>query len=135
MMVLQNYTNLRKLVPGSCSETNLTSCDGNHAISIKVEDVTDTQEEQEDPLLTEFPLIKVEHEVSCLSVCTILNTCQKCIVLSIICLITICFNMKRLHSGELILKSSFQNVSRVFHHTFFVECHFHFAFHQFSGIK
>jgi hypothetical protein len=99
MVVLQNCTNLLKVVPGSCSETNLTSShDGNQVINIKVEKVTDIQEEEEDPLLTEFPVIKAEHEVSCMSVCTFLGTFQKCVGLPVVYLITICLHVKHLHS-------------------------------------
>jgi hypothetical protein len=70
MVVLQNFIDLLKVVPGLYNETCLTSCDGNQVISIKVEDFADTQEE-EDPLLTKFPVIKSEHEVSCMSVCIV----------------------------------------------------------------
>jgi hypothetical protein len=56
-----------KVEPGSDSET----ChDGNQVIDIKVE-VTDVQEE-EDPVLITFPLMKTEHEVSCMMVCILL---------------------------------------------------------------
>jgi hypothetical protein len=56
---------LLKVEPGSDDET----ChDGNHAIYIKVEDVTDIQEE-EHPVLITPPLIKAEQEV-CLLLCS-----------------------------------------------------------------
>jgi hypothetical protein len=58
-MVLQNCMDLLKVGPGSDGET----ChDGNHAIYIKVEDVTDIQEE-EHPVLITPSLIKAEQEV------------------------------------------------------------------------
>jgi hypothetical protein len=63
-VVLQNCMDLLKVEPGSDSET----ChDGNQVIDIKVEEVTDIQEE-EDPLRRTFTVIKTEHEVSCISV-------------------------------------------------------------------
>jgi hypothetical protein len=85
MVVLQNCFDLLKVVPGSYSETSLTSShDGNQVINIKVEDFADTQEE-EDPLLIKLPVMKSEHEVSYMSVCTLLGTF--CTKLSIIFLI------------------------------------------------
>lgn len=64
VMVLQNCTDFLKCLPGSCSETCVTSFhDGNEVMSIKVEAVT----EEEDPLLISFPGMKAEHEVSCIS--------------------------------------------------------------------
>jgi hypothetical protein len=64
MVVLQNCIDLQKVIPDSYSETCLTSPhDGSQVINIKVEDVTDIQDE-EDPLQVTFPEIKAEHEVS-----------------------------------------------------------------------
>jgi hypothetical protein len=68
MVVLQKCMDLMKVVPGSYSETHPTSYD-----DIKVEEVTDIQEEEEDPLLT-FPVIKEQHEVSCMSLSPLLAT-------------------------------------------------------------
>jgi hypothetical protein len=59
MVVLQNYMDLQKVVPGSDSET----ChDGNEVIDIKTENVTDVQEDKHS-LLIRFPIIKTEQEV------------------------------------------------------------------------
>lgn len=59
---LQNCIDLQEVVPGS--ETCLTSPhDGSQGISIKVENVTDIEEER-DPLEITFPEVKDEHEVS-----------------------------------------------------------------------
>jgi hypothetical protein len=55
---------LLKVEPGLCSETCVTSYDGNEDIIVQVE-ATDEQDEEEDPLLISFPAIKSEHEVSC----------------------------------------------------------------------
>lgn len=66
MVVLQNCCDLPKVAPGSYNETRVTSShDGNQFVNIKVEDVVDTQEdeEEEDPLLIEFPVMKSENEV------------------------------------------------------------------------
>jgi hypothetical protein len=52
---------LQKDMQGSCSETN-------EIINIKVEDVSDTEEE-EDLVPLRVSGIKSEHEVSCMSVC------------------------------------------------------------------
>jgi hypothetical protein len=68
MLVLQNCINLQEAVPGSYSETCLTSHDESQVIDIKVEDAADIQEE-EDPLLITSPEIKAEHEVSFMSLC------------------------------------------------------------------
>jgi hypothetical protein len=58
---LQNRMDLQKDMQGSCSETN-------EIISIKVEDVSDTEEE-EDPVPLKVSGIKTEHVVSFMSVC------------------------------------------------------------------
>jgi hypothetical protein len=75
MMLLQNYMDLPKVVPDSCTEPCPASPnDGNEGIEIKVEPVTDIQDE-EDLVPTEFPSIKVEHEeVSCTCVCTLFDS-------------------------------------------------------------
>jgi hypothetical protein len=58
MLVLQDSAHSQEDVPGSCTETSPTSSyDGNHAINIKVEEVSDVEEEDN-------PGIKVEHAVS-----------------------------------------------------------------------
>jgi hypothetical protein len=64
-VVLQNYVEILKVEPTSCSETHESSFDdGNQDIDIKVE-VTDLQEE--DPLLLSLPVVHAEHEVSYVS--------------------------------------------------------------------
>jgi hypothetical protein len=59
MMVLQNYMDSLKAEPGSDSES---CCDENQVIDMKVEDVTDTQED-EHPVLITSPLVKAKQEV------------------------------------------------------------------------
>lgn len=74
-MVLQSCASLQKIVSSSCSETDLTtSHGGNQVVNIKVENVADVQDKEEDPLITEFPIIKAEHEVSFMSLCTFQGT-------------------------------------------------------------
>jgi hypothetical protein len=69
MMLLQDV-DLLKVVPGSYSETcPISSNDGNEGIEVKVEAVTDIQEEED-----LVPVIKAEHEVSCMSMCALLGT-------------------------------------------------------------
>jgi hypothetical protein len=66
-VILQNSMDLLEFAPGSRSEICETSShDGNEIINIKIEEVPDIQEE-EDPLLITFPVIKDEHEVSHMS--------------------------------------------------------------------
>jgi hypothetical protein len=73
MVVLQNCMDLEKDVPLSWSQTfPVSSCDENQFMNIKVEEVSDVEEEEEDPLLTTFSQIKAdEHKVSCMSMCFI----------------------------------------------------------------
>jgi hypothetical protein len=62
---------LLKVELGSCSETCPTSShDVNDITSVKVEEMTDIQEEdkEEDLVLVRLPKIKSELEVSCMSV-------------------------------------------------------------------
>jgi hypothetical protein len=64
LSILQNCKDLLKVETGLCTETYVTSRDGNEVISVQVE-ATDEQQEVEDPLLISFPVIKPEHEVRC----------------------------------------------------------------------
>jgi hypothetical protein len=68
IVLLQNCMDLQKDMQGSCSETCPVSHDANQITSIKVENVSDTEEE-EDPVPLKYSGIKSEHEVSCMSVC------------------------------------------------------------------
>ena len=72
-VILQSCTVSLEVVPGSCSETNITSSDNGHeVISIKVEEDTDVNIKVE-----KIPAIKAEpEEVSYLSVCP-LDTCHQ----------------------------------------------------------
>lgn len=61
---LQNSVDLGENVPGVCIETHLThSAEGSELCDIKVEEVLETQEEEEDPLAVALPAVKAEHEV------------------------------------------------------------------------
>jgi hypothetical protein len=92
-----------KVEPGSDSEI----ChDGNQVIDIKIEEVTGIQEE-EDPVLRTFPGIKVEREVSRMSVCTLLGSFLRYLQLPFVFLISICLSIHITHhlSSEWILKN------------------------------
>jgi hypothetical protein len=65
-IVLQNRTNSRMEVQDPCGEMNPTSGDASQAINIKVEEVSDAEEE-EGPVPISFPKIKAEPEVRCMS--------------------------------------------------------------------
>jgi hypothetical protein len=68
IVLLQDCMDLQKDMEGSCSETCATSRDAHQIISIKVEDVSDIEEEK-DPVPLRYSRIKVEPAVSlCLCV-------------------------------------------------------------------
>jgi hypothetical protein len=68
-VILQNHMDLEKDVPGSSSEVCPTyPHDANRVVSIKVENVSDMLDEEEDPVPLGFSGIKPEHEVSCIKV-------------------------------------------------------------------
>jgi hypothetical protein len=68
-VILQNYMDLEKDVPGSCCETCPTyPHDADSVISIKVENVSDMVDE-EDPVPVGFlGIIKAKRQVSCIEV-------------------------------------------------------------------
>ena len=69
VLILQNCMDSLKVEPGSCSETHATSsCVENQVIGIKVEEGSNVEEEEEDPLLIPFAPIKSECEVSVICV-------------------------------------------------------------------
>jgi hypothetical protein len=93
-MVLQICTDFLKVEPGSISETCLTSSHvGDKIIDVKVE---------EDPMPINFPGIKAEHEVSCMSVCPLLCIFHRYPELCTVFLISVCgsVHMKHLHCTE-----------------------------------
>jgi hypothetical protein len=64
---------LRKCAPGPCGETYPTATnDATVAMNIKVEEVSDIDVEEERPVPMTFVGIKAEHEVRCMSACTLL---------------------------------------------------------------
>jgi hypothetical protein len=65
VMVLQNHTNTAMELQDPCGEMNQTSCDASQAMNIKVEEVSDAEEE-EGPVPITFPGIKAEPEVRCM---------------------------------------------------------------------
>jgi hypothetical protein len=70
ILFLQNCMAVLKVAPGSHSDTCVSSHAGYQSNNIKVEYIADIQ--QEDPSLMTHPVIKSEHEVSC--VCALLCT-------------------------------------------------------------
>jgi hypothetical protein len=66
VMVFQNHTNSAMELRDPCCQPNPTSGDASQAISIKVEEVSDAEEE-EGPVPITFPKIKAEPEVRCMS--------------------------------------------------------------------
>jgi hypothetical protein len=66
VMVLQNQTNSEMEVQEPCDETRPTSRDASHGINIKVEEVSDAEQEAGLVPIT-FPKIKAEPEVRCMS--------------------------------------------------------------------
>lgn len=65
VLILQNCMDSLKVEPGSCSETYATSSYvENRIIGIKVEEGSNVEEEEEDPLLIPFTPLKSECEVS-----------------------------------------------------------------------
>jgi hypothetical protein len=64
-MVLQNYTNSQTMLVGPYGEIYPASQDGNQAVNIKAEEVSDAQEEA-DPVGVTTQEIKAEPEVSCM---------------------------------------------------------------------
>jgi hypothetical protein len=65
-MVLQNHTNSAMELRDPCGEPNPTTLDASQVINIKVEKVSDAEEE-EGPVQITFPKIKAEPEVRCMS--------------------------------------------------------------------
>jgi hypothetical protein len=73
MVVLQNCLDSQRDVPGSHSEAfRSSSLDGDQAVNVKVEELSDVEYE-EDHLPMTGVAIKAEPEVSCISVCPLLG--------------------------------------------------------------
>jgi hypothetical protein len=65
VMPLQNCTNSEKVLVGPCGEIYPASHDGNQAVNVKAEEVSDADEEA-DPLHIAVQGVKAEPEVSCM---------------------------------------------------------------------
>jgi hypothetical protein len=67
MLVLQDCPHSQEDAPGSCTETCPTSSHNIfQTINIKVEEISDVEEEEEeDPLPISFPVVETEHKVRC----------------------------------------------------------------------
>jgi hypothetical protein len=66
MVVLQKHANSEMEVQDPCGETNTASHDTSQAVKIKVEEVSDAEEEA-GPVPISFPKIKTEPEVRYMS--------------------------------------------------------------------
>jgi hypothetical protein len=66
VMVLQSRTNSAMEELDPCDEPNPTAGDASHTIYIKVEEISDAEEEV-GPVPITFPEIKAEPEVRCMS--------------------------------------------------------------------
>jgi hypothetical protein len=109
MMVLQNYTKVKKEEWDPFGETYPTSVDAKDAKNIKAEEVSDVDEE-EDPVPITFLKIKAEPEVSCISLCPLFGRYHKYAEMPVVFLIplSLSVNMKHLHcSVDWILKIFF----------------------------
>lgn len=71
LLFLQNRIDFLNVAPGSHSDICMSSHEVYQLNGIKVEYIADTQQE-EDPLLIAYTVIKSEHEVSC--ACALLCT-------------------------------------------------------------
>jgi hypothetical protein len=84
VVILQNYTDVKKVEPDLCGETYPASDYASQVMNIKVEKVSDPEEE-EDPVPITFPKIKPEPEVSLrlyrFTVKQILQICRNAICL------------------------------------------------------
>jgi hypothetical protein len=67
MMVLQSYTNLGKILVGPYGETYPACYDADHAMNMKDEEDISPKKEEEDPVPITMQEIKIEPEVSCMS--------------------------------------------------------------------
>jgi hypothetical protein len=67
VMVLQNRTNSKMEVQDPCGETEPTSGDASQAFRIKMEEVSDADDDDAGPVPITFPKIKAEPEVRCMS--------------------------------------------------------------------
>lgn len=111
VVVFQSSVNLLENVPGSYSETCLRKIE---VIHIKVEEVTDMQEEEEeeeDPVSVGFPEIKTEHEVSFVSLCLLLGHISQIYRTAYFLFF---FHMKHICCGECYFKETFTYVSVLF---------------------
>jgi hypothetical protein len=76
-LFLQNSTNSENILVDPYGEEYPASHDADHAMNVKVEEVSDAEEE-EDPVPITFPEIKDESEVSCMCTVRQITHVQKC---------------------------------------------------------
>jgi hypothetical protein len=99
MVVLQNCLDSQRDVPGSHSEICASSShDGDQAVNIKVEEFSE-MEDWEDPVPMTVVEVKIEPEVSCMSVCPLLGISHSHPEFPVLFLLCFC-HKKLLQSGE-----------------------------------
>lgn len=69
MVVLQDFADTHRVALGSYNEIYVSSHGVSQAFDVKVEELSEVQAEEEDPLLMTSPVVKIENEVGSLSVC------------------------------------------------------------------
>ena len=90
---LQNSVDLGETVPPVCRETRLTlTADGSEVSNMRVEEVLQTQEEEEDHLAVVIPAVKAVDKVcyvcnilvlTVVQACTVASTFWQCVVWSL----------------------------------------------------
>lgn len=124
VVLLQNCMDLQKDAEGSCSKTCAAPCDPNQIMSIKVEGVSDAEEEEEDPVQLRCSGIKIEHEVSHVSV-SLLGIFHKYPESPVVSQIPVSLCTKQLYCGEWSFLNPFQNIYFVLLH---IACRVYFHF-------
>jgi hypothetical protein len=114
MVVLQDTVGLERYIPGPHCETHPTSShDADQAISsIKVEEVSGVQREEEDPVPVSCEAIKAELEVRCVSVCPLLGRFHTQSELPVVSLACVSVHAKQHYTSKWVLKRPFSHVSR-----------------------
>jgi hypothetical protein len=81
VVVLQDSTDTQRVTLGSYNEIYVSSYDGNWAVDMKVEELSDVEAEgEEDPLLITSPAVTVEKEVSYKCVCKFHKYAGLCLI-------------------------------------------------------
>jgi hypothetical protein len=113
MMAFQGCTNSENVLMGPYDETYAACQDGDQAVNTKAEEISDTEEEV-DPVLTTFQEIKVESEVSFLSLCVSVRQMSQICRNSIVFEIPICVCLSVYEYISYILDSNLHLVFAAF---------------------